>query len=125
ATHLTLPLGGPLPLPPEGRRGVLETEMRAGMRRVIDREEAFGLDRSVALCRRQAGMAQEFLNGAQIAAASEEMGGETVAQRVRGRGFGQTEKTAQRRHLPLHDPGVERPAAATDKKRAVLGQQER
>jgi hypothetical protein len=95
------------------------------MRRVVDSEEAFGLDGSIALGRRQAGMTQQLLNCAQIAAGSEKMGCKAVPQGVRGGRFREAEKTSQRGHLALHDPWVERPAAAADKERAVLGQRER
>src|SRR5262249_7103614 len=43
-------------------------EPRAGVRRVIDREEPLGLDRGVALRRRQARIPQQLLNRPQIAA---------------------------------------------------------
>ena len=37
----------------------------------------------VALCRRQAGMAQQFLNGTKISSVSKKMGGKGMAQRMR------------------------------------------
>src|SRR5579884_2899765 len=99
--------------------------LRARMGGLVDGEEAFGFDAGVALRRRQAGVAEEFLDRAQIAARSEEVRRETVAQRVRRRRFGQPEIAAQRRHLPLHQARVERPAACADEKRPVLWKRKR
>src|SRR5215467_9618217 len=92
-------------------------EMGSRVRSIVNRKEARGLDRGVALCSREAGVAQQLLDGAQIAAGSEQVGCKTVAEGVRGRGFRQAEETAQRRHLSLHNPRIERPAAAADKER--------
>ena len=72
------------------------------MRRIVDGEEALGFDRSIALRRRQAGVAQQLLDRAQIAAGAEKMRRKAVPQGMRGRGVGKAEKAAQRRHLPLH-----------------------
>jgi hypothetical protein len=102
----------------------LPVEMSAGMCRIVNGEEAFGLDRSIALGCRQAGMAQQLLNCAQIAAGTEQMSRKAVPQGVRRGRLGEAEKTAQRGHLALHDPRVERSAASADKERAVLGQHE-
>ena len=68
--------------------------MGAGVRGVVDGEEALGLDRSIALGRREARMTQQFLNRAKIAARTEEVGCKAVPQGVRGRRFGEAEKTA-------------------------------
>ena len=60
-------------------------------------EQAVGVDGGVDLRRRQRGVAEQFLDGAEVAAAAEQMGGEGVAQRVRrGRGR-QAEGAAQLR----------------------------
>ena len=90
-----------------------------GVRRFVDREQALGVDRGVALRRRQAGVAQQFLDRPQIAAAAQKMRREAVAQRVRGGGLRQAERAAQHRHLALHQARRERPAAGADKERAV------
>src|SRR3954447_5285388 len=76
-------------------------EVGAGMRGVVNSKETLGLDRSIALGRRQARMTQQLLNCAQVAAGAEEMGCKAVPQGVRGRRFGEAEKTSQRGHLAL------------------------
>src|SRR6516162_5150267 len=83
-------------------------KMRARVSGLVNRQKALGFDRGVALCRRQACVTQQLLDGAQIAAGTEQMGCKAVAESVRGRGFGQTQTNAQRGHLALHDPRVER-----------------
>ena len=45
--------------------------------------EPGGVDLHVALRRRQRGMAQQLLDGAQVAAAGQQVGGKGMAQRVR------------------------------------------
>jgi len=67
------------------------------------------------------GMAQQFLNGAQIAAAGKQMGGEGMAQRVRRRRRRQAEQRPQFSHLALDDAGIEPLAALADKQRPVFG----
>src|SRR5260370_42606861 len=88
---------------------ILPIYMRARVCGIVNSEEAFRLDRRVALCRRQARVTQQLLNRAQIAAGTKEMGCKAVPQGVRGGRFGEAEKTAQRDHLALHDPRIERP----------------
>ncbi len=57
----------------------------------------------VALRGRDAGMAEEFLNGAQIRAADKNMRGEAVAQRVGRDGFRQADGFAQIAQVALRD----------------------
>ena len=52
---------------------------------IVDGEEPCRIDRGVALRRRQAGMAEQFLDGAQIAAPGQQVRRETVTQRMRRR----------------------------------------
>ena len=94
----------------------------AGMRVVVDRQQTLGLDRGVALGRRQAGMAEQFLDRAQVAAGAEQVRRKAVAQRMRRRGRRQAEITAQCLHLPLHQARMQRPAARADKQRLVRGE---
>ena len=61
---------------------------------IIDGQQPGGVDVGIALGRRQRGMAQEFLDRAQIAAAGEEVGGEAVPQRMRCRPGGQAQQQA-------------------------------
>src|SRR5262245_6323065 len=95
------------------------------MRRIVDGEEAFGVDRSIALCRRQAGMTQQLLNRTQIAASTEEVRRKAVSQGMRGGGFRKTEMGAQRRHPPLYLTRVERPAAGAGEERSIPRQRVR
>ena len=67
-------------------------------------------------------MAEQFLDGAQVAAAREEMCGEGMAQRVRRRGIGQAERAAQAFHGELDDAGRQRPAAGAEEEGAVRRQ---
>ena len=71
---------------------------------VVDGEQAFGIDRDVALRRRQAGVAEQLLDRSQVSAAAEQVGREAVAQCVRCRRVGQAEQAAQGLHLALHAP---------------------
>ncbi len=77
-----------------GRDRVARTALRdalsplgARMRLVVDGGEPHGVDGGIALRRRQTGVAEQLLDGAEIAAARQEMRREAVAQRMRGRAF--------------------------------------
>ena len=59
------------------------TRSRSGMRFPIDVEQLGGIHVCVALCRTEPGMAEQFLNCAQIGASLEKMRRKRVAQRVR------------------------------------------
>src|SRR5262245_41548093 len=85
-------------------------EPRAGVRGMINREQALALDRSVALGRRQAGMTQKLLNGAEITAGTEQVSSKAVTQSVRRRAFGEPEQPAHSLHPALHETGIEGPA---------------
>ena len=93
--------------------------MVARVRRAVDRLEAGGVDAGVALRRRERGVAEEFLDAAQIAPGFEQVGGEAVAQRVRCRALGQAEHPAQHAHLALYNAGVEALAARADEQRVL------
>ncbi len=56
----------------------------ARMRLVVDRHHLIDADLGVLLRGREGGVAEEFLDGAQVGAAIEQVGGEGVAQGVRG-----------------------------------------
>src|SRR5579883_3553017 len=81
------------------------------MRLLINRDEPRRIDRRVALCRRQARMAQKLLNRAEIAAGGQEMRGEAVAERMRRGGLGETEQRPQRLHPRLYDSWMKQSAA--------------
>ena len=59
-------------------------------------------------------MPEELLDRAQIAAACEQMGGEAVAERVRGCRSRQAERAAQPRHRLLNEAGLKPLAAHAD-----------
>src|SRR5271163_2501115 len=52
------------------------------MEAAVDREQALGVDMGVALGGGEVDMAEQLLDGAQVGAVLEEMGGEAVAQEV-------------------------------------------
>jgi len=91
---------GPLPLDQLAAR----THADAGnLFRLLRALETLGIDRGIDLRRRQRGMAEQFLDRAEVAAASQEMGGEGMPQGVRRCRVRQSERAAQRRHRELHD----------------------
>src|SRR5690242_18312269 len=87
------------------------------MRLLVNGDEALRIDGGVALRRRQAGMAQQLLDGAEVAAARQQMRGETVPERVRRRRIRQAQRDAQLLHLLLYEARVERAAAGADEER--------
>ena len=66
-----------------GKTPAVRSAPRARVGGVVDGEQALGFDRGVALGRRQTGVAKQFLDFPQIAAAIEQVGREAVPQRVR------------------------------------------
>ena len=81
----------------------------------VDRHQVCPVDFGIALGGAQRGVAQQFLNGAQIPAAGQEMGGEAVAQRMGRRRLGKAQERPEPSHLALHHAGVEAPATGADK----------
>src|SRR5688572_11325133 len=61
----------------------LATDLGAWVRRAIDRAQARRVDVGVALGGRQAGVPQQLLDGAQVAAGRQQVGREGMAQRMR------------------------------------------
>jgi hypothetical protein len=53
------------------------------MKLVMDAAKAVAVDMSVVLCSSDGGVAEKLLHGAQVSAAGEKMGRETMAQRMR------------------------------------------
>ena len=78
-------------------RSATATSRRSRVRVAIDVEQPRGVDLGVDLGRRQAGMAEQFLERAQVRAAGEQMRREAVAQRVRRDAVGQPERDPRRR----------------------------
>ena len=92
---------------------------RARMGGAIGLHQAGAVDRGVDLRRRQRGMAEQFLDRAQIAAAPQKMGGEGMAQSMRRRAVGQAERAAQPRDGELDDARRKRAALGADEQRPV------
>ena len=80
------------------------------------------VDRRVNLRRREAGVAEQFLDRPKVAAPAQEMGGEGMAQRVGGGRFRKPERAAQPLRRQLDDSRRQRAAARADEQRAVLGE---
>jgi len=89
---------------------------------VIDFKKPRSVDAGIDLGRRQAGMAEQFLDGAQIAAAGQKMGGEGVAQCMWGRRIGQAEGASQLLHLSLDDGRLQWATAGAAEKGLLIGQ---
>lgn len=81
---------------------------------VVDFQQSCGVDTGIDLGGGKAGMAEQFLNGTQIAAAGQKMGGEGMAQGMWRRIFRQAESAAQFLHLALYDGGLQLAAARTE-----------
>ena len=105
--------------PLQGERRALSPLPRSRMRGVIDLEKPRGVDLGVHLRGRERGVAQKLLDGAQFAAAREQVRGEGVAQRVRRRGLGQAERAAQLRDRQLDDARRQRAAPRADEQRPL------
>src|SRR5437879_8349588 len=80
------------------------SRLRPRMRRAIDGAEAGRIDVGVALGGREAGVAQQFLDGAQIAAGAQEVRGEGVTQGVRRHAVGQPELRSEEHTSELQSP---------------------
>ena len=85
---------------------------------LVDLEETAGIYTGVALGRCQAGMAEQFLDGPQIHAVAEEVGGETVAHGMGSRGGGKAEASPQFPETLLGHAGIEPAAAGADEEGA-------
>jgi hypothetical protein len=64
------------------------------MRFVINIKQPSRIDAGIDLCGREARMAKQFLNGAQITAAAKQMRGKGMAKCVRGGSVGKAETGA-------------------------------
>ena len=84
----------------------LEAEPVERARRVADR---VGGDLGVARRRRQAGVAEQDLDDADVGPALEQMGGEAVAQRVHGHRLGQARRRAADRQAACRTWRCDRP----------------
>ena len=68
----------------------------------VDLEEPGEVDLGVALGRRERGVAEQLLDGAQVGARGQQVRGEGMAQRVRRRGLGQQQPRFQVRKPRRH-----------------------
>src|SRR5450631_3619437 len=82
----------------------------ARMRGAIGLKQSRAIDGRVDLCRRQRGVPEQFLDGAQIAAAPQQMRREGVPQRMRRRAIWKPERATQPLDRELNDSWAERPA---------------
>src|SRR5262249_27934907 len=94
--------------------------LRPGMRLPVDVEQLRDVDVRVSLCRRETHVAQQFLNGAQVGARLQQMGGKRGPQRVRA----DPESRAAARHVtchqPLYAPAGQSSAPCVDKERCPI-----
>src|SRR5271156_3509887 len=96
---------------------VVDRRRRASGPRVggaIGRKQARAVDSGIDLRGGQRGMAEQVLDGSQVASPSQKMRGERMAKRVRRRAFGQAERAAHPRHRQLHDAWRQGPAFRAD-----------
>src|SRR5262249_22767122 len=100
----------------------LSSTSRARMGAAIDLEQVLSVDRGVDLRGRQRGVTEQFLDGAQIAAARQQVRGERMTQRMRRRAVGQRKRAAQPLHGELHDSRRQRTAARAAEQRAFWRQ---
>src|SRR5580692_3310662 len=98
--------------------------LRARVGGAISADQAFGVDFGINLRGGQRGVAEQFLDRADVAAAGEQVRGEGMPQRVRRCGLRQAERAAQPRHGELDEARRQRPALGADEQRPVVGQVE-
>src|SRR5215470_15625081 len=82
----------------------------ARMRLQVDGEQAVAIDLGIDLRRRQAGVAEQFLDLPQVGAGRQQMRGEGMPERVRCGSVRQGQAGAQVLDQKLHDTGPERAA---------------
>jgi hypothetical protein len=86
---------------------------------VVDFHQAGGIDGGVGLSCGKRGVAEEFLDGAKVAASGQKVRGKAVPQGV-GRGRrGQAKAQPGAFHRPLDQAGVDRATARATKKRGI------
>src|SRR5215468_10346232 len=89
------------------------------VRAAVNLKQSLGVDAGIDLRRRERGMAEQFLDRAQIAATGQKVGGKGMPERVRRGAVGQAERAAQPRHCELNDAGAQGSAAGADKDRPL------
>src|SRR5512147_854350 len=95
------------------------------MRGAGDGEQTRGGAPAIALRHRQRGTAEQLLDGTQVAAASEQVGGEGMAERMWRRRLRQAEQRPQPAHLFLRDGGIEPAPARAEEERTAGSRIER
>ncbi len=81
----------------------------------VDGRQVPRVDGGVALGGRQRGVAEQLGDGAQVAAAGQQVGVEAVAERVRRSRGRQAEERPVAPHLPLHHPRFQPKSASIAK----------
>src|SRR3546814_1982371 len=76
-------------------RSVIAPGPRPRVGRSIDRHHLLRVHRRIALRRRERRMAEQLLDGAKVDAGAEKVGGEAVAQGVRRRRVGQSQRSEE------------------------------
>ena len=92
---------------------------RPRMSAAIDFKQTIGVNSRIDLRRRERGVAEQFLDGAQIAAARQQMRRERMPKRMGRRRVRQAKRAAQPFHDKLHDARRQGSAARADEQRAV------
>lgn len=86
-----------------------------------DIAEAGSVDRGVTLGGREAGVAEEFLDRAEVSAGTEQVGGKAMPERVGRRVFGEAGAAAVVTHCLAGDGRVEAGTAGANEERGVFG----
>ena len=107
-----------------GRSFAVNTRTGSWMRRLVDLREAAGFERGVVLRGGEAGVSEQFLDGAQVAAGVEKVGGETVAESVGGGVLRQAEGDAGGGDAGLDDARGEAASAFASEQGGVGGEGE-
>jgi hypothetical protein len=89
---------------------LMQNALSARMRGAVDFEQPLGVDPGVNLGGRERGVAKQFLDRAQVAAAGQKVGGKGMPQGMWRRAIGQAQRAAQPFHGELNDSRAKRPA---------------
>src|SRR5690606_15672850 len=99
--------------------GCYASASAARMGLAIAFQQSVGIDSGMDLGGGKAGMAQQFLNGAQVATLAQQMGRKGMAQRMGCRRGRQAECAAQLHDAHLYQPGRQHAAAHAAKQRLI------
>src|SRR5271157_4518845 len=113
------------PMPPRAARWACNVASGAGMSGAIGLQQPRLVDRCINLRGGQAGVTEQFLDRTQIAAASQQMAGEGMAQSMRRGRIGQPQGGTKPFDGQLNDAWRQRAAPRADEQGAVAPQRER